>query len=177
MVNRDYASAAQTYNSGLNGLLTELGPVPRKGQATIFFPKVDWIINSKNHASFEVNRMRWISPAGIQTQSSNTFGIDSFGNDCVRETWGVAKLYTNLTSTLSNEARFKYGRDFEFEFAQASSAYEQANFITSPLFPGYVNPLGLSPDVFITDGFDMGVPTFLHGQLSRMNDARNSRIP
>jgi len=157
----DYTSAVQTYNSGLSGLLTELGPVPRKGQATIFFPKVDWIINSKNHASFEVNRMRWISPAGIQTQSSNTFGIDSFGNDYVRETWGVAKLYTNLTSTLSNEARFQYGRDFEFEFAQPSSAYEQANFITSPLFPGYVNPLGLSPDVFITNGFDMGVPTFL----------------
>ena len=157
----DYTSAVQTYNSGLSGLLTELGPVPRKGQATIFFPKVDWIINSKNHASFEVNRMRWISPAGIQTQSSNTFGIDSFGNDYVRETWGVAKLYTNLTSTLSNEARFQYGRDSEFEFAQPSSAYEQANFITSPLFPGYVNPLGLSPDVFITNGFDMGVPTFL----------------
>ena len=105
--------------------------------------------------------MRWISPAGIQTQSSNTFGIASFGNDYVRETWGVAKLFTTLTSTLSNEARFQYGRDFEFEFAQPSSAYEQANFITSPLFPGYVNPLGLSPDVFITNGFDMGVPTFL----------------
>ena len=116
----DYASAVQTYNSGLNGLLTELGPVPRKGQATIFFPKIDWTINSRNHASFEVNRMRWISPAGIQTQSSNTFGIASFGNDYVRETWGVAKLFTTLTSTLSNEARFQYGRDFEFEhFAHA----------------------------------------------------------
>jgi outer membrane receptor protein involved in Fe transport len=157
----DYGSAAQTYNNGLNGLLAELGPVPRKGQATIFLPKVDWTINSKNHASFEVNRMRWASPAGIQTQASNTFGIASFGNDYVRDTWGVAKLYTSFTSTLSNESRFQYGRDFEFEFAQPSSAYEQANFITSPLFPGYTNPLGLSPDVFITNGFDMGVPTFL----------------
>jgi outer membrane receptor protein involved in Fe transport len=157
----DYATAAQTYNDGLSGLLAELGTVPRKGQATIFLPKVDWIINSRNHASFEVNRMRWASPAGIQTGASNTFGIASFGNDYVRDTWGVAKLYTSLTSTLSNEARFQYGRDFEFEFAQPSSAYEQANFITSPLFPGYTNPLGLSPDVFITNGFDMGVPTFL----------------
>lgn len=157
----DYGSAAQTYNDGLNGLLAELGPVPRKGQATIFLPKVDWTINSKNHASFEVNRMRWGSPAGIQTQASNTFGIASFGNDYVRDTWGVAKLYTSFTSTLSNESRFQYGRDLEFEFAQPSSAYEQANFITSPLFPGYLNPLGLSPDVFITNGFDMGVPTFL----------------
>jgi hypothetical protein len=157
----DYGSAAQTYNDGLNGLLQELGPVARKGQATIFLPKVDWTINSRNHASFEVNRMRWASPAGIQTQASNTFGIASFGNDYVRDTWGVAKLYTSFTPTLSNESRFQYGRDLEFEFAQPSSAYEQANFITSPLFPGYTNPLGLSPDVFITNGFDMGVPTFL----------------
>ncbi len=123
----DYGSAAQTYNAGLSGLLAELGPVPRKGQATIFLPKVDWTINSKNHASFEVNRMRWASPAGIQTQASNTFGIASFGNDYVRDTWGVAKLYTSFTPSLSNEARFQYGRDLEFEFAQPSSAYEVHN--------------------------------------------------
>ena len=157
----NYAAGASTYNSGLNGLIGELGPVPRKGQQTIFFPKLDWQINSKNHASFEVNRMRWISPAGIQTQSSNSFATNSFGNDYVRDTWGVAKLYTFLTSNLSNEARFQYGRDFEFEFAQPPTAYETANLLHSASAPGYTNPLGLPPDVFITNGFDMGVPTFL----------------
>lgn len=155
------AQAQTLYNNGLNDLLGELGPVPRKGQATIFFPKVDWQINSKNHATFEVNRMRWASPAGIQTQASNTFGVASFGSDFVRDTWGVAKLSTLFTNTLSNEARFQYGRDFEFEFAQPPTSYEQANFVTSPNFAGYSNPLGLPPDVFITNGFDMGVPTFL----------------
>ena len=157
----DYTTARDDYDAGLQGLLSETGPVPRKGQATIFFPKVDWTINSKNHASFTFNRMRWGSPAGIQTQASNTFGIASFGNDYVRATWGVAKLYTTITSSFSNEARFQYGRDLEFEFPQSPSAYEQANFITSPNFPGYANPLGLPPDVFISNGFDMGVPTFL----------------
>jgi len=153
---------AQTlYTNGLNDLLGELGPVPRKGQATIFFPKIDWQINSKNHATFELNRMRWTSPAGIQTQASVTFATNSFGNDYVRDTWGVAKLYSILTSSISNEARFQYGRDFEYEFAQSPTAYEQANFLTSANFPSYSNPLGLPPDVFITNGFDMGVPTFL----------------
>jgi len=156
-----YGDAVSDYNNGLSGLLGELGTVPRTGQATIFFPRLDWQINSKNHASFEVNRMRWTSPAGIQTQGSNTFGVASFGNDYVRATWGVAKLYTFLTSSLSNEARFQYGRGFEFEFAQPPTAYEQANFVTSPNFPGYTNPLGLPPDVFVTNGFDMGVPIFL----------------
>src|SRR6266850_7559746 len=158
----DYATGATAYNNGLSGLLGELGPVPRKGQATIFFPKVDWQINSKNHATFEVNRMRWASPAGIQTQASNTFGVASFGNDYVRATWGIAKLYTLFTNSLSNEARFQYGRDLEFQFPQSPTAYEQSNLVTSPNFPGYTNPLGLPPDVTLTsNGFDMGVPTFL----------------
>ncbi|MBS1867637.1 MAG: TonB-dependent receptor, partial [Acidobacteria bacterium] len=155
------AQATTDYTNGLAGLLSETGTVPRKGQATIFLPKIDWTINSHNHATFEVNRMRWGSPAGIQTQASNTFGIASFGNDYVRATWGVAKLYTTITNSLSNEARFQYGRDLEFEFPQAPSAYEQAHLVTSPNFPAYTNPLGLPPDVNITNGFDFGVPTFL----------------
>ena len=157
----DYAAGVSSYNTGLSGLLGEIGSVPRQGKQTIFFPKLDWQINSKNHATFEVNRMRWISQAGIQTQSSVTFAKNSFGNDYVRDTWGVAKLYTFFTSTLSNEARFQYGRDFEFEFAQPPTAYETANFLHPATAPGYTNPLGLPPDVFITNGFDMGVPTFL----------------
>jgi len=152
------AQAQTDYTNGLNGLASDLGQVPRKGQQTIFFPKIDWAINSKNHATFEVNRMRWVSPAGIQTQASVPFGIASFGNDYVRDTWGVAKLYTFFTSNISNEARFQYGRDFEFEFAQPSSPYEVANLVNRP---GYTNPLGLAPDVNITNGFDLGVPTFL----------------
>lgn len=162
----NYSAGVTTYNAGLQNLLGVLGPVPRKGQATIFLPKIDWTINGKNHATFEVNRMRWGSPSGIQTQASNNFGNASFGNDYVRTTWGVAKLYTTITNTLSNEARFQYGRDLEFEFPQTPNAYEQANLLTSPNFPTYTNPLGLPPDVNLLGGtfgigFDFGVPTFL----------------
>lgn len=154
----NYATGVSNYTTGLTGLLGEIGSVPRTGKQTIFFPKLDWQINSKNHASFEVNRMRWISPAGIQTQTAVTFGVASFGNDYVRDTWGVAKLYTSLSSTLTNEARFQYGRDFEFEFAQPPSAYELANLIKPT---GYTNPLGLAPDVNFFFSLDIGVPTFL----------------
>jgi outer membrane receptor protein involved in Fe transport len=152
------AQAMTDYNTVLADLTTELGTVPRKGQQTIFFPKVDWEINPKNHATVEVNRLRWVSPAGIQTQTSVADGIASFGNDYVRDTWGIAKLYTSIKPTLSNEARFQYGRDFEFEFAQPPTPFEVANYVNPP---GFTNPFGLSPDVFISNGFDMGVPTFL----------------
>jgi hypothetical protein len=70
----------------LAGLNTMLGPVSRDGEQYIVYPKIDWQINQKNHASFSLNRMRWESPAGIQTQATNTFGIASFGNDFVKDT-------------------------------------------------------------------------------------------
>jgi outer membrane receptor protein involved in Fe transport len=153
------AQAQADYTNGLNDLLGELGPVPRTGDQYILFPKIDWQINQKNRASFEVNVMRWSSPAGIQTQSSNTFGIASFGNDYVQDTWGIATLNTSFNSAVSNEARYQYGLDNEWENNQSPTAYELKNFVNPP---GYSNPYALPPDVFITNGFDMGVPTFLN---------------
>jgi outer membrane receptor protein involved in Fe transport len=152
------ATAQQDYNNGLAGLNSMLGPTPRTGEQTIFLPKIDWQINPKNHASFLVNRMRWWSPAGIQTQATNTYGIRSFGNDYVKDTWGVAKLDTVFTPSISNEARFQYGRDFEFENNQVPTPYEQSTLVQTP---NYTNPLGLPPQVSITNGFTFGTANFL----------------
>jgi len=153
------AAQAQTdYNNGLNGLLTMLGPTPRTGNQNITFPKLDWNINDKNSLSLSANRMRWGSPAGIQTQSSNTFGIASFGNDYVQDTWFVGKLSSLLTTNVSNVVRYQWGRDNEFENSQTPTPYEQSTLV-APL--GYSNPLGLPPQVVITNGFTFGVPSFL----------------
>ncbi|HEV3040073.1 MAG TPA: carboxypeptidase regulatory-like domain-containing protein [Candidatus Angelobacter sp.] len=152
------AQAQTIYNNDLTGLVTMLGPVPRTGDQTIFFPKIDWQVNQKNHVSAELNRMRWASPAGIQTQATNTNGIASFGNDFVKDTWGVLKIDSLFTSNLSNEARLSYGRDFEFENGQQPTAYEVSNLLHTPTF---TNPLGLPPNVSITNGFSFGLPTFL----------------
>lgn len=152
------AQATTIYNTDLAGLNTMLGAVPRFGAQNILYPKLDWAINSKNHASFSFNRMRWNSPAGIQTQATVTDGTNSFGNDFVKDTWGVAKLDTMFSSNFANEIRFQYGRDFEFEFAQPPSPYELSTLVNPT---GYTNPLGLPPQISITNGFTFGVPTFL----------------
>ena len=160
----------------LNAINTMLGPVTRNGEQNILYPKLDWAINNKNHASFSFNRMRWSSPAGIQTQATNTFATNSFGNDFVQDTWGVAKLDTAFTNNFANELRFQYGRDFEFEFSQGPTPYEVTNLLTAgaPAAPaGYVNPLGLPPQVSITNGFTFGVPTFL--QRPRFPDETRSQ--
>jgi Carboxypeptidase regulatory-like domain/TonB-dependent Receptor Plug Domain len=150
------AQAQTLYTNEFSGLVSMLGPTPREGEQTIWLPKIDWNINSKNHASFSVNRMRWASPAGIQTQATNNFGIRSFGNDYVKDTWGVAKLDTSITPNIANEARFQYGRDFEFENGQQPTSYEQSRLLTT-------NPFGIPPQVAIngSSGFTFGLPTFL----------------
>jgi hypothetical protein len=156
-----YAAASTIYNNGLTGLNSMLGTVPRTGTQTVFFPKIDWQINSRNHASFEVNRLRWGSPAGIQTAATVTDGTSSFGNDYVRVTFGIAKLDTVISSRITNEVRYQYGRDFEFEFNQTPTAYEQSNLV-GPTGSGYTNPLGLPPSVTITNGFTFGTQNFLN---------------
>jgi outer membrane receptor protein involved in Fe transport len=147
--NITYAGAQQLWvkdmfgnpSTSLLGLINDTGATPRTGDQDIFFPKIDWIINQKNHASFEVNRMRWWSPAGIQTQATNNYGTETFGNDYVADTWGVAKLDTAVTNSISNQLRFQYGRDFEYETNQKPSAYDTTNLI------GTANPYGIAPTV------------------------------
>ncbi|HEV7675555.1 MAG TPA: carboxypeptidase regulatory-like domain-containing protein, partial [Candidatus Angelobacter sp.] len=147
------SAATNLYNTDLNAMVAGLlGSTPREGAQNIFLPKLDWQISQKHHASFSVNRMRWSSPAGIQTQASNNLGTRSFGNDYVKDTWGVAKLNSFFTSTLGNELRFQYGRDFEFENNQTPTAYEQS------VIPGNLIP----PNVSISNFFSFGTPTFLN---------------
>ena len=166
-----YSAAQPRYSSGLNGLTALLGAVNRTGDQNIFFPKLDWQINGRNHASVEVNRLTWASPAGIQTQATNNVGIRSFGDDFVKLTFGIAKLDTTLTPALVNQIRYQYGRDFEYEFSQQPTSYEQTNLLTPA---GYTNPYTLAPSVSISNGFSFGTPTFL--QRGRYPDERRYQI-
>ncbi|HKF48876.1 MAG TPA: TonB-dependent receptor [Terracidiphilus sp.] len=155
-----YSASAPIYQNGINGLTALLGTVPRIGEQVILFPKFDWAINAKHHASVEGNQMRWSSPAGIQTSPAVAYGMASFGNDYVRDNWIVGKLDSFLTSSLSNEARYMYGRDFEFEFNQSPTSYEKTNLINTP--SGYVNPYGLPVNVFLSGFFQFGTAQFLN---------------
>ncbi len=154
-----YASAVTTYTNGIAGLSSVTGTTPRTGDQNIFFPKIDWQVNGKNHVSAELNRLRWTSPAGIQTGTSAiSNGVASFGNDFVKATFGIAKLDTVITSAISNEIRYQYGRDFEYETNQNPTPYEQ----TTLLITAANNPYGIAPNVNITNGVQIGTPTFLN---------------
>lgn len=161
-----YTAALATYTNGIAGLSSMTGLTPRVGDQDIFFPKIDWQINGKNHLTLELNRLRWTSPAGIQTSTSAlAFGVRSFGNDYVKDTFIIGKLDTQITQRLSNEVRYQYGRDFEYETPQAPTAYENSTLdnvaSTSPL-GAYTNPYQTPPNVNITNAFQFGTATFLN---------------
>ena len=152
-----YSAAVTKYINGQAGLGSLLGQANRFTDQTIFFPKIDWQINSRNHLSGEANRLRFISPSGQQTNVTAQYGTQSIGNVYARDTWGVARLDTVITSAVTNEVRYQYGRDFEFAGAETPTSYEQSTLLQPP---GYANPIGVPPNVSISGAFQFGTATF-----------------
>jgi Carboxypeptidase regulatory-like domain/TonB dependent receptor len=142
-------TAAQV-NTALGFLNSISGTLPRRGDNLIFLPKVDWHLNGKNTLTATYNDLKWNSPAGIQTQATNTRAVDNFGDDFVRARFLNLRLASTLRSTLLNEFRFQWGRDFEYEFSQPPLAGEPTTSVG-----------GRSPQTFLTNGFSFGIPEFL----------------
>jgi outer membrane receptor protein involved in Fe transport len=132
-----YALGAAAYSTQLSNLLADMGAVPRDGNLLLNTPKLDWQVNGKEHVSVLYHRMRWDSPGGVQTQATNNYAIDSFGTDFVKIDYGLAKLDSLITSNISNEVRYQYGRELNDEGQQPVSAYSKSylqglNGITNP---------------------------------------------
>jgi hypothetical protein len=140
------ANAAMAYLQSLTG------QVARKGDQDIFLPKIDWKLNNNNTVSVVYNRMRWDSPAGVQTAAAVSRGIASFGNDGVKVDALNAKLVSLITPTVTNELRYSYGRDFEFQRSQAPAPGEPTTANGFPPSAG-INTGG--------DGITIGKPNFL----------------
>lgn len=142
-------TAAQT-SAALAFLQSLTGVVPRKGDQNIILPKIDWVINDKHTFSAVFNRMRWESPAGVQTAAVVSRGIASFGDDLVSIDTLNLRLNSVFSPTVLNEARFQYSRDLEQQVAQPGAPGE----------PTTAN--GFSPQVSIgSGGITFGKPNFL----------------
>jgi outer membrane receptor protein involved in Fe transport len=153
-----YAAGALAYDSGLGVLLTDLGSVPRAGYQEVNMPKLDWQINGKNHVSFLYNRLRWDSPGGVQTQSTNDYAVDTFGMDYVKLDYGVAKLSSQIGSSISNELLYQFGRELNDESQQPYSAF------TNQYLQGTGTSAGNVPEISLDSpsntGFYLGSPYY-----------------
>lgn len=146
-------------NAALTFLTSLTGTVPRTGDQAVYFPKIDWHVNNNNLITLSYNRLRWNSPYGIQTATNVSRGIDSWGNDYVKDDTALGRWTSNWGSTITNELRFVYGRDFEFENTTPSITGEPVSalgFSPGVAFSGY------SPNVTGGISFTFGVPNFLN---------------
>ena len=142
-------TAAQV-STALGFLNSISGTLPRRGDNRIFLPKVDWHLNGSNTLTATYNDLKWDSPAGIQTQATNTRAKDNFGDDFVRARFLNVRLSSTIRPTLLNEFRFQWGRDFEYESSQPPLPGEPTTSVG-----------GRSPQTFLTNGFSFGIPEFL----------------
>ncbi len=153
-VKSTYTAGVAAYNGGLQALNTDLGSVARYGHQNINTPKINWQINPKHNVSFLYHRLRWDSPGGVQTQSSVSDAIDSFGTDFVKLDYGLAKLDSLITSRMANELRYQYGRELNDEGQQPYSAYSKQNLqnTTTGNVAAY--------SIFSSAGFSAGQQTY-----------------
>ena len=143
-----FAQAAAIWDAQIASLNSDLGRVPRFGNQEINTPKLDWQVNNKERVSVLYHRLRWDSPGGVQTQASNNYGVDSFGNDFVKLDYGLAKLTSVVTSTISNELLYQYSRELDDETQQPYSPYTTNNLIAN----GNAVQLDLDTSVFASIG-------------------------
>ena len=160
-----YAQGYSTYNAGINGgvngagqtvlgLNQDLGLIPRAGYQEINTPKLDWQASSKEHVSFLFHRLRWDSPGGVQTNATGNYSLDATGTDFVKLDYGLAKLTSLVTGTISNEILYQYGRELNDEGQTPYSAYTLQNLVNPST--GNVPYISLDSGT----GFNVGSPYY-----------------
>jgi len=139
-------------NEGLAFIQSLTGVVARTGDQTLVLPKIDWQVTDNHSFAVSYNHLRWKSPAGVQTAATVARAVDNWGDDGVDGDWVIARLNSIISPKFTNEIRFQWGRDFEYQTSQAAITGE-------PVAPG----TGRSPDVTIggTASFEFGKPNFL----------------
>ena len=125
------------------GLLTLTGEVPRSQDQLILLPKIDWRVNSSNTMTFTYNRFRSESPAGVESPAVVQQGVRSFGDNDVDVDTFIARLNSTITSTILNEARFQWGREFDRAFQTDLTPFENSLAARATILP----PTGRLPQV------------------------------
>jgi Carboxypeptidase regulatory-like domain/TonB dependent receptor len=153
--NTGYAAASALFATDLNNLNSQdLGSITRAGYQEINTAKLDYQLDPKEHVSFLYHRLRWDSPGGVQTQNPVFYGIDTTGTDFVKLDYGVTKLTSLITSNISNEILYQYGRELNDEGQTPFSTYTTNNL---------VGPTGDIPEVVFSStggGLTFGSPYY-----------------
>jgi Carboxypeptidase regulatory-like domain/TonB dependent receptor len=147
--------------AALNYLDSLTGTVARRADQTVNFGRLDWQRGGGSRVVLEYNRARWSNPAGARSDAVVDRGVASLGSSFGKVDAGVGRWVQFLSRRLSNEVRVQYGRQLQYETAQAPLAQE-AN----------VGPGGMPPEVSIgPEGLVFGTPAAL-GQRAYPDERR-----
>ncbi|HEX5703743.1 MAG TPA: TonB-dependent receptor [Pyrinomonadaceae bacterium] len=125
------------------------GETPRRGDQRLILPKLDWHLTENHHFTATYNRLRWDSPAGVQTGATVTRDRAGFGDDFVDIDSLNLRLNSTFSSKLINQFRFQWAHELNAQFAQ-------------PPLPGQPTTAnGFSPQVALTNGITFGKATSL----------------
>ncbi|PYS26490.1 MAG: hypothetical protein DMF75_22040, partial [Acidobacteria bacterium] len=136
-------------DSALSFINSLTGETPRRGDQKLFLPKLDWHITPNHTFTATYNRLRWASPAGVQTGATVTRDRAGFGDDFVTSDSLNLRLSSTLSSKLINEFRFLWAHELDTQFAQP------------PLTGEPTTANGFSPQVALTNGITFGKATSL----------------
>ncbi|HTJ31507.1 MAG TPA: TonB-dependent receptor [Acidobacteriaceae bacterium] len=126
---------AAAYSTGLAGIASVLGPVPRRADRWQSFARIDWQITDRQHLNVESGYTREDATAGAIRAASATFGSHSFGNSQAADLWQLAQWQSFLTPNLLNALAAEY-RSFALSDApQSPSPFE------APLLANSTNQL------------------------------------
>ena len=152
-VNRTTLLARGLTNTQIDSTLTFLnsmtGETPRRGDQRLLLPKLDWHLTENHQFTATYNRLRWESPAGVQTGATVTRDRAGFGDDFVEIDSLNLRLNSTFSSKLINQFRFQWSDELNSAFAQ-------------PPLPGQPTTAnGFSPQVTLTNGLTFGKANFL----------------
>ncbi len=114
------------------------GPQDRQGNQWLGLSRIDYQLSPRNQLSSTINILRWDSPNGIQTAPTHAYHATGNGSDGVDNETVIGRWTATVTNRLVSEFRVQWGRDFEYQSANA---------------PG--------PYITVTNGINFGMPNFL----------------
>jgi hypothetical protein len=162
-----FQAGSAYYQQGLGILQSFTGSVARTQDQVINLPKVDYQINDRNRLSLLYERMRYSSPHGLYSQATENTSASGFGNDNVKEDFGILRLSSVLTNSIVNDALVQYGRDFEFDNQAAPLPNE---------LPLAHNQFGAAAGTQIGYEFNGGVYDGSNSDLPRIADPDERRL-
>jgi outer membrane receptor protein involved in Fe transport len=136
--------------AAINTLLPRFyGLIPRTLSGDLYFGKLDYHFSDRNTFSASFNFLHNVSPSGIQTGASSTFGsgINGNGDDSVRVRNGRFSWVSVPTSSFVNEFRWGWSTDRQADTFDNSALGQGLGFLQVSVNGATLGPAAYLPRV------------------------------